>query len=119
LRGVGRTWLGLVFALGALTISCLLPGSLLTQAPPSARTATIEAAGSDLASSNCAAVICNRGTPSAPAQVPTVPLVAAVISAAFLALVAMAVRRTHPPSVPLPTGNPSPLFRPPQPALSA
>ena len=119
MKEVGRRWLGLVFALGALTVSCLLPGSLLTQARPSARTATIEAAGSDLAGSNCAAVICNRGTPSAPAQVPTGPLVAAVISSAFVALVAMAVRRRRRPSAPLPTGSPFPLFRPPQLAFSA
>ncbi|HSZ38033.1 MAG TPA: hypothetical protein VK773_13145 [Acidimicrobiales bacterium] len=116
---MARKWLGLVIGLAALTVSCLLPGSLLTSAPPAGRVAAIELAVPAVGSVNCAAVICNRGTPSAPGLVPAVSVAVALLSGLFLVLVATAVRRRRRPCAALPTGNPLRLLRPPQLGLFA
>ena len=114
LMEVAFKWPCILFTLGALTVTCLLPGSLLTEATPTGRTDVIEIAGPLLGGSNCATVICDRGTPSAPALVPTVALAAAPLMGALLSLVAVALRRRRSPHCVLPRGTPTPLLRPPQ-----
>ena len=62
----------------------------------------------------CLDATCGKGSPAAPAPTPIIAL-AGVLSGLALAAVALArLRRNRPHAVPLPTGAPDPLLRPPQ-----
>ncbi len=110
-------WRWLLVALVALTMSCLVPGSLVSQAPPTQ--------GDNIATpvqtpslSECAAVSCNRGSPSS-APLPAVSVAGALVAGIFMLALLRTLRRVRAGATTLPTGIPSRLLRPPQHVLPA
>jgi hypothetical protein len=93
---------------------------MLTQPPlQSGASAIITAAAPAPSGSECAAVSCNRGSPSSTASVPSITL-AGTIAAGILVLLALcAVRRVRRGTSVLPAGSPTRLLRPPQALLLA
>jgi hypothetical protein len=101
--------------LAALAVSCAVPGSMLSQPPPQAGAAAIITAAAPAPSgSECAAVACNRGSPSSSVPLPSITLAGTIAAGILVALALCALRRQRHVATPLPTGSPSPLFRPPQ-----
>ena len=114
LGGVTPRWRWLLVTLAALAVSCVVPGSMLSQPPPAGGAAMVTAPAPAPSGSECAAVSCNRGSPSSTAPLPSVSL-AGTIAAGMLVLLALfAVLRARRHAGSLPAGTPSPLLRPPQ-----
>jgi hypothetical protein len=111
-------WRWLLVALAAMTVGCLVPGSMVTQTPAAYRTASIEAAAPAPSGSECAAVACNRGSTSAPLPLPSVAVAGMLAAGALFFLLTHMVRRARRTATALPLGNPLRLFHPPQPAFS-
>lgn len=111
---VASRWRWIVVTLAAVAVSCLVPGSMLSQ-PTRATGATIVTAVTPAPSGiECAVVSCNRGSPSSSVPVLSLAL-AGTITAGVLVLVALrTVRRLGLAAVALPAGSPSRLLRPPQ-----
>jgi hypothetical protein len=112
-----RLWLLVAFA--AVAVTCFLPGSMLSHPTAAARSAAIEA--SELASSGngCAVVSCERGGPTVSVPLATVT-VAGVLGAGMVTLsLTRTRRRFRDLSLPLPSGSPLRLLRPPQASLPA
>jgi len=100
-------------SLAALAVSCVVPGSTLSETPTGGA-AIVTALAPAPSGSECAAVSCNRGSPSSTASPPSISL-AGMIAAGILVLLALfAVRRARRLAGTLPAGTPSPLLRPPQ-----
>jgi hypothetical protein len=109
----GRQWVLLMLA--AVVVSCLIPGSMLSEAAPISRTVSVlEATSLAPSGSECAALSCQRGSPSTPAPVPALALACALAFAALVALSVGAFRRSRPARIALPAGIPLRLLRPPQ-----
>jgi len=105
--------------LAALAVSCVVPGSTLSESPTAGGAAIVTALAPAPSGSECAAVSCNRGSPSSTASLPSISL-AGTIAAGILVLLALfAVRRARRLAGTLPAGTPSPLLRPPQRLVSA
>lgn len=101
-------------ALAAVTVGCLVPGSMVSQTPWASRTASIEAAASAPSGSACAAVACNRGSTSAPLPLPSGAVAGILAAEALFFLLTHMVRRARRTAKALPDGNPLRLLRPPQ-----
>jgi hypothetical protein len=113
----GRLWL--LVACAAVAVACFLPGSLLSQPTAAARSAAIEAAEVASSGNGCAAVSCERGGPTVSVPLPTVTL-AGVLAAEIVAVFLIRSRRRRRDLfLPLPSGSPVRLLRPPQPPLPA
>ena len=114
LGGVAPRWRWLLVTLAALAVSCVVPGSMLSQPPPAGRAAMVTALAPAPSGSECAAVSCNRGSPSSTVPLPSISL-AGTIAAGILVLLALfAVRRARRLRAPCLPARPSPLLRPPQ-----
>ena len=61
-------WRRLLVTVAALAVSCLVPGSMLSQSTPAAGTIATAVAVPAPSGSDCAAVSCNRGAPSSPVR---------------------------------------------------
>jgi hypothetical protein len=107
-------WRWLLMALAAVVVSCLVPGSMLSEVPAAARVASIEALAPSASGSNCAAVACNRGTTSSPAAAPSVALAGTLAAGILIVLLARTARRGHKTRLVLPEGAPARVLRPPQ-----
>lgn len=108
-------WRWLLLALAAVTIGCLVPGSMISQTlSASSRTAAIETAAPTPTGSECAAVSCTRGGSSAPLPVFPVALAGVTAAGALFVLLALRARRTRTTAEALPEGNPLRLLHPPQ-----
>jgi len=113
LGGVAPRWRWLLVTLAALAVSCVVPGSVLSQAPPAGRAAMVTAlAPAPL--SECAAVSCNRGSSSSTVPLPSVSLAGTIAAGMLVILALFAVLRARRRAGSLPAGTPSPLLRPPQ-----
>jgi len=120
LGSVARRWQWLVVTLAAVAVSCLVPGSMVSQPPPQAGGGTIiTAAAPSPSGSECAAVSCNRGSPSSTVPLPSITLAGTIAAGLLVVLALCAFRRPRRGAALLPAGAPSPLFRPPQLALWA
>lgn len=109
----GRHWL--LLALAAAVVACLVPGSMLSEAAPISRTVSvIEATSPAPSGSECAALSCQRGSPSSPAPVPALALAGALTFATLVPLSVGGFRRLRPVRTALPSGIPLRLLRPPQ-----
>lgn len=116
---VVRGWHWLV-ALTALAVGCLAPGAMLAQPTPSQGSGTIAIpAASAPSGSECAAVSCDRGSPSAPAPVPSLALAGTLAAGALVLLTIRSTRRRRRGAISLPAGSPTRLLRPPQRLLCA
>jgi hypothetical protein len=62
----------------------------------------------------CAAVSCDRESPSSTVPLPTITLASTIAAGSLVLLALFAVRRARRTAGTLPAGTPSPLFRPPQ-----
>jgi hypothetical protein len=114
---VAPKWGWLLVTLVALAVSGLVPGSQpRLQADGGAIVTTAVRAPSG---SECAAVACNRGTPSPSAPLPGITLAGTIAAGSVVVLALCPRRRRRRVATSLPTGSPSPLFRPPQLGLSA
>jgi hypothetical protein len=107
-------WRWLLVALAAVTVGCLVPGSMVTQTLSGSRTARIEAAIPAPSGSECAAVACNRGSTSAPLPLPGVAVAGMLGAGALFFLVMQMVRRARRIVEALREGNPLRLLHPPQ-----
>jgi len=112
-------WRWLLVALAALAVSGLVPGSMLSQPRLQVDGATIITAVPAPSGSGCDAVACNRGTPSSSTSLPGITLVGTIAAGSVVLLALCPRRRRRRVVTALPTGSPSPLFRPPQLDLSA
>ena len=113
LGGVAPRWRWLLVTLAALAVSCVVPGSVLSQTPPAGRAAVITGVA-PAPSSECAAVSCNRGSSSSTAPLGSVSLAGTIAAAMLVLLAPFAVLRARRCAGNLPAGTPSPLLRPPQ-----
>jgi hypothetical protein len=118
LDAVALRWHWLLVALAAATVACLVPGSMVWESPATSRSASIEPAAPTPSGSECAAVACNPGSPSAPTPAPPLAVAGILAAGALFVLVTRLVRRKRQTTQDLPRGNPLPLLRPPQLALS-
>jgi hypothetical protein len=116
---VVRRWRWLV-ALSALALGCLAPGASIAQPAPRPVPGTIATPAAPAPSgSECAAVSCDRGSPTAPAPAPGLALAGTLAAGTLVLLTICAVRRRRPATTSLPAGSPTRLLRPPQLALCA
>ena len=100
--------------LGAVAVSCLVPGSMLAQPTGAPGTTAIVTQAAVPSGSECAAVSCNRGSSSSSVPIPSLAL-AGTLAAGILVLLALSAARRHRPgAVALPAGSPLRLLRPPQ-----
>jgi hypothetical protein len=111
-------WRWLLVALAAVTVGCLVPGSMVTLTPTASSAATIEAAAPAPSGSECAAVACNRGSTSAPLPPPGVAVAGMLAAGALFFLLTQLIRRARGTAEALPEGNPLRLLHPPQPTFS-
>ena len=100
--------------LAALAVSCVVPGSMLSQSPTAGAAAIVTALAPSPSGSQCAAVSCNRGSPSSTVPLPSISLAGTIASRILVLLALFAVRRARRVTGTLPAGTPSPLLRPPQ-----
>ena len=114
LGGVAPRWRWLLVTLAALAVSCVVPGSMLSQPPPAGRAAMVTALAPAPSGSECAAVSCNRGSPSSTVPLPSVSLAGTIAAGMLVILALFAVLRARRRTGSLPAGTPSPLLRPPQ-----
>lgn len=123
-RGVGSIcvvaprWHWLLVALAAVTVACLVPGSMVSATPSAPRSASIETTTPTPSGSECAAVACNPGSPSASSLAPCLVLAATLAAGALFVRFTRVIRRERKASGTLPEGSPLRLLRPPQLALS-
>jgi hypothetical protein len=112
---VAPKWRWLLTALAALAVSCLVPGSMLSQPVPRVGGAAIVTPVTAAPTgSECAAVSCNRGSPSSTVPLPGITLAGAIAAGVLVLLALHAVRRRRRTVTALPAGSPSLLLRPPQ-----
>lgn len=111
-------WHWLLVLLAALTVACLVPGSMVSESPAASLSASIEPAAPTPSGSECAAVACNPGSPSAPTPAPPLALADILAAGATFVLLTLVVRRKREKTEDLPQGNRFPLLRPPQQAFS-
>ena len=118
---VASRWRRLLVSVAAVAVSCLVPGSMLDRTTPAPGIGAIVTAGAvPLPSgSECAAVSCNRGSPSFSAPVPNLTLAGTIAAGLLVVLSLRTVRRARRRAAVLPTGSSSPLLRPPQHLISA
>jgi hypothetical protein len=110
----------LLVGLVVVAIGCLVPGSMISEPAPLARTVSIiETAAPSLSGSECAAVSCQHGSPSSPAPVPSLALAGAIAALTLVVLSIGTFRRLRPVRIALPAGVPLRLLRPPQPIRSS
>jgi hypothetical protein len=69
--------------------------------------------------SECAAVSCNRGSPSSTASLPSITLAGTIAAGLLVVLALYAARRARRGAAVLPAGSPMRLLRPPQRVLPA
>jgi hypothetical protein len=118
---VASRWRQLLVTVAAVAVSCLVPGSMLTQTTPAPSIGTIVTAVAVPLplGGGCAAVSCNRGSPSSPVPVPSLTLASTIAAGLLFVLALCVVRRARVRAAVLPTGSSSPLLRPPQHLISA
>ena len=105
--------------LAAVAVSCLVPGSMLSQPPVRAASAAIITVAAPAASgSECAAVSCNRGSATSTASLPGITLAGTLAAGLLSVLTLRTVRRVRRGTV-LPAGSLTRLLRPPQHLLPA
>ena len=106
--------------LAAVAVSCLVPGSMLSQPPVQAGSAAIMTPAAPAASgSECAAVSCNSGSPSSTTSLPSITLAGTLAAGLLVVLALCTVRRTRRGAAVLPAGLLPRLLRPPQHLLPA
>lgn len=115
---VALRWRWLLVALAAVTVACLVPGSMVTASPAASHSASIEPAAPTPTGSECAAVACNPGSPSVPTPALCLAVAAILAAEALFVLFTGVIRGERKSSFTLPQGNPLRLLRPPQPAFS-
>lgn len=116
---VAPKWHWLLVAIAAVTVACLVPGSMVSESPAASHSASIGAAAATVPSGiECAAVACNPGSPSVPSPAPPLALAGILAAGAFFVLLMGVVRHGRETTETLPRGNPLQLLRPPQLAFS-
>lgn len=98
----------------AMAVSCLVPGTNLSESPTAGGAAIVTAVAPASSGSGCAAVSCNRGSPSSTVPLPSLSLAGTIAAGVLVLLVLFAVRRARRGAGTLPDGTASPLLRPPQ-----
>ena len=107
-------WRWLLVTFAALAVSCVVPGSTPSQSPTAGGAAIVTALAPFPSGSQCAAVSCNRGSPSSTVPLPSIGLAVAIASEILVLLALFAVRRARRVTGTLPAGTPPPLLRPPR-----